>query len=145
MDFGKGILARHRPGDTIKVTYLRNGSRHTANVTLRNSQGNTNITKAGNVSALGASFGKVSDEELKKLAIRSGIKVTSVADGKFRDAGIREGFVIVEINNGRVARPEDVESIYKAIMMSDGYDKVMFITGYYPSGQKKYYAVDLAD
>ena len=68
-----------------------------------------------------------------------------VSEGKFRDSGIREGFVIVDINNGRVTSPEDVEAIYKAIMKSEEYDKVMFITGYYPSGQKKYYAVDLAD
>lgn len=53
--------------------------------------------------------------------------------------------MIVDINNGRVTSPDDVERIYKAIMQAEEYDKVMFITGFYPSGQKKYYAVDLAD
>ncbi len=138
-------LARHRPGDTVTVGYIRDGKNRTAKVTLRNSQGNTSITKAGNVASLGASFKKASDDLLKQLNLRSGLQVTEVADGKFRDAGIREGFVIVDINNGRVTSPDDVERIYKAIMQAEEYDKVMFITGFYPSGQKKYYAVDLAD
>ena len=67
-------------------------------------------------------------------------------DGRFKHAGIREGFIISDINNGRVSSPEDVEKIYDAIMNSDDtYDKVMFISGVYPTGKKMYYAVDLAD
>jgi len=75
------------------------------------------------------------------------VQVSEVAaDGRFKRAGIREGFIISDINNGRVSSPEDVEKIYNAIMKSDdGYDKVMFITGVYPTGKKMYYAVDLAD
>lgn len=139
------LLARHRPGDSVEIAYLRDGKPSTATVTLRNSQGNTGITRRGNVASLGASFAKAPDDLLKQLGLRSGLQVSTVSDGKFRDAGIREGFVIVDINNGRVTSPDDVEAIYKAIMSSDEYDKVMFITGFYPSGQKKYYAVDLAD
>ncbi len=138
-------LARHRPGDTVTISLLRDGKSRNTKVTLRNSQGNTAITKAGNVASLGATFRKPSADLLKQLGIRSGLQVSEVTDGKFRDSGIREGFVIVDINNGRVTSPEDVEAIYKAIMKAEEYDKVMFITGYYPSGQKKYYAVDLAD
>ena len=138
-------LARHRPGDTISLSNLSNGNNHTSKVTLRNPQGNTAITKAANASALGAVFAKPSEELLKQLGIRSGLQVSKITDGKFGEAGIREGFVIVDINNARVSSAEDVEAIYKAIMKADEYDKVMFITGYYPSGQKKYYAVDLAD
>ncbi len=29
-------------------------------------------------------------------------------------------------------------------MKSDGYDKVLFISGLYPTGKKMYYAVDIA-
>ena len=66
-------------------------------------------------------------------------------DGKFKDAGIKEGFIILDINNTRVNSQSDVEKIYDAIVKSDEYDKVMFITGVYPTGKKVYYAVDLAD
>ena len=61
------------------------------------------------------------------------------------EAGIKEGFIILDINNARVRSQKDVEEIYKAIMHSDASDKVMFITGVYPTGRKVYYAVDLSD
>ncbi|MCM1028081.1 MAG: Do family serine endopeptidase [Pseudoflavonifractor sp.] len=139
------LLARHRPGDSVAVGYLRDGKRLSADVTLRNSRGNTSVTKAENVSSLGAAFRPCPEELLRKLGLRSGLQVSGLADGKFRDAGIPEGFVVVEINNSRVSRPSDVEAIYNAIMKADEYDKVMFITGYTPSDQKKYFAVDLAE
>lgn len=53
--------------------------------------------------------------------------------------------MILDINNARVKSQEDVEKIYEAIMKSNDSDKVMFITGIYPTGRKVYYAVDLAD
>ena len=40
---------------------------------------------------------------------------------------------------------DDVENIYNQIMRSSDSDKVMFITGFYPTGKKVYYAVDLSD
>ena len=46
---------------------------------------------------------------------------------------------------GGVRTPEDVEQIYDAIMKGSDADKVMFITGLYPTGRKVYYAVDLAE
>lgn len=138
-------LARHRPGDTVTITLVRDGKSRDVSATLRNPQGNTGITKAGTVASLGAAFRKAPEELLKQLGLRSGLQVSGVTAGKFQDAGIREGFVIVDINNSRVTRPDDIEAVYRAIMRADEYDKVMFITGFYPSGQKKYYAVDLAD
>ena len=53
--------------------------------------------------------------------------------------------MIVDINNAPVNSQEEVENIYNAIMKSTDTDKVMFITGIYPTGIKKYYAVDLTD
>ena len=49
------------------------------------------------------------------------------------------------INNIPVDSRDDVESIYNQSMRSSDADKVMFITGFYPTGKKVYYAVDLSD
>lgn len=140
-------ISRLSPGDKAVLSIIRDGSRKEFEVTMLNNQGSTRIVKAPTVEALGAKFAKVSDEKLRALKLRSGVQVTEVTgDGRFKRAGIREGFIISDINNGRVSSPEDVEKIYTAIMKSDdGYDKVMFITGVYPTGKKMYYAVDLAD
>ena len=87
-----------------------------------------------------------SDDTKRNLKISYGVQVAGLKEGKFKDAGIKDGFVILDINNARVNSAEDVEKVYDSIMKSnDEYDKVMFITGLYPTGKKMYYAVDLAD
>lgn len=138
-------ISRHSPGDHITVTYIRDGKPHTANVTLYNSQGSTKITKAKSLTDLGCAFKKPSDETLKQLRITGGMQVSGVKDGKFKDAGIKDGFIITEINNTRIHSTDDIEQIYSAIMKSADADQVMFIIGMYPTGKKMYYAVDLAD
>lgn len=139
-------IAKLRPGDKVEVVYYRDNKRETTNVTLRNSAGNTSVTRPGNISELGCTLKPVAKELLEKYEISNGVHVTEVTDGKFKNAGIKGGFIILDINNTRVSSPEDVQKIYRAIMSdTSGYDKVMFITGIYPGGRKVYYAVDLAD
>ena len=137
-------VARYRPGDVITVTYIRNNKKHTTKVTLLNNQGNTNVTAAGSVTDLGCAFKAVDETTCKELRISSGLQVTGLKDGKFKAAGIKDGFIILDINNMQVSKVDDVEKIYNAIIKSDD-DHVMFITGLYPTGRKMYYAVDLAD
>lgn len=138
-------MSKYRPGDKITVDYVRDNKKHTANVTLRNNQGDTKITKAKDLMDLGCAFKAVPEETLRQLQIRNGVQVAGLKDGKFKNAGIKEGFIILDINNTRVSSQDDVEKIYDAIIKSNEYDKVMFITGIYPTGKKVYYAVDLAD
>ncbi len=138
-------MSKYRPGDKITVVYLRNNNQQTTTVTLRNSRGNVDITKASDIVDLGCAFKEVSKDLQKGLGISKGIEVTGVKDGKFKRAGIKDGFVILEINNYPVASRDDVEKVYKQIMSDNSSDKVMFITGLYPTGKKVYYAVDLAD
>lgn len=138
-------MSKYRPGDKITVSYIRDNKKYTVNVTLRNNQGDTKVTKAKDMMDLGCAFKTVPTETLRQLQIRNGVQVSGLKDGKFKDAGIKEGFIILDINNTRVNSQSDVEKIYDAIVKSDEYDKVMFITGVYPTGKKVYYAVDLAD
>ncbi|MCM1448986.1 MAG: Do family serine endopeptidase [Clostridiales bacterium] len=136
-------MARRRPGEKIVVTVVRDNKNLDVNVTLRNSRGDTGVTVAGDVSSLGCVIKSLSDKELKEMGRRSGVKVEKITDGKFKDAGIKEGFIIFDINNAPVSTADDVTDIYNAIVQSDEYDHVMFITGKYPKGRKQYYAVDL--
>lgn len=137
-------VARYRPGDKITVKYYRDNKAYTAKVTLLNNQGTTKVTTAGSIADLGCAFKVVSPETCRQLGISSGLQVAGLKTGRFKDAGIKDGFIILDINNARVSTVEDVEKIYQAILKSDE-DHVMFITGLYPTGQKKYYAVDLSD
>ncbi|MDE7389234.1 MAG: Do family serine endopeptidase, partial [Muribaculaceae bacterium] len=141
----QGEISKYRPGDHITLGYVRDNKKATVEVTLQNSQGSTSLTKAKDHTVLGAAFAKLTDDQRRQLRINSGVKVSGVTDGKFRDAGIKEGFVILSINDARVSSPDDIEQIYRSIMQSDATDKVMFITGIYPTGRKMFYAVDLSD
>ena len=136
-------LNKYRPGDQISVTFYRNNKKETKTATLRNNQGSTQITKKGEFSDMGCAFMKVSDETKKKLGIKAGVSVAGVKNGPFKDAGVKDGFVIIEINGQNVNSVDDVEKIYNQIMKNDTEDKVMFLVGLYPNGRKYYYAVNL--
>ena len=73
------------------------------------------------------------------------MEISRLSNGKFKNVGMREGFIILDINNVAVSSSKDVDKIYNSIISSNEQDKVMFITGIYPSGKKVYYAVDLND
>ncbi|MGN0223207.1 MAG: Do family serine endopeptidase [Muribaculaceae bacterium] len=142
------VMARLSPGTKVTITYVREGKAKTATCTLRNSEGNTNITTIETpVGVLGATFAAPSDEVKRNLQIAYGVQVTITSNtGRMAQAGIRSDFIIVAINNVRVKSPEDVETIYNAIREQNNvYDRAMFITGVYPSGQRAQYIVDLSE
>lgn len=134
-----------RPGDKASLTYIRDNKERSTTVTFKNDQGTTTVTKNSDFTSLGCAFKALTMDEKEQLGISNGVKVMGLKDGKFKAAGIKDGFVITDINNGRVNSAEDVEDIYNQIMRSRESDKVMFVTGLYPTGKKVYYAVDLAD
>ncbi|MBD5224997.1 MAG: Do family serine endopeptidase [Bacteroidales bacterium] len=141
----QGEISKYRPGDKIDVKYIRDNKSANVTVTLRNNQGGTKLTKQNDYSDLGCALKELTDEQKREFRLSSGVQVSGLKDGKFKNAGIKEGFIIVDINNARVRTPEDVEEVYSAIMNSGDADKVMFITGIYPTGRKVYYAVDLSE
>lgn len=142
------IMARLSPGTKVTIKYVRDGKAHTATCTLRNSEGNTNITTVETpMGVLGATFATPSEEVKRNLQIAYGVQVTITSNtGRMAQAGIRSDFIIVAINNVRVKSPDDVETIYNAIREQNNvYDRAMFITGVYPSGQRAQYIVDLSE
>lgn len=138
-------LAKHRPGDTISITYVRDNKIHTVNVKLLNNRGTTNVTKPGSTDSLGAELASLSDDEKRSLRISSGVKVVSVSDGKFREAGIGKDFVITSVNRVKVSSPDDIMKIYKSVMKSDDDEKLLIIRGLYPTGKPKAYLINLSE
>lgn len=138
-------MSRYRPGDKIKVTILRNNQNKELALTLKNSQGNTEVTKLAGIDSLGAGFKELSDKTKRELNIGNGVQVIGIKNGKFKDAGIREGFVILEINDTPIRSISNIEEMFDNITKSNNDRKVMFITGIYPNGKVMYYAIDLAE
>lgn len=138
-------LNRYRPGDKITITYVRDNEEYTVPLTLYNASGSSKPVSAVSVTSLGCAFAKVPEATRRQLGISAGVQVSGLKDGKFKEAGIKEGFIITDINDMRVSSAEDVEKIYNSIVRSTESRRAMFISGIYPTGKTAYYAVDLAD
>ncbi len=140
-------IARQSPGDEIIIEYFRDGKRATTKARLRNNRGDVALTKSGDSGMLGATLETVDKETARRLEISSGVSVAEVdSNGRFAAAGIRKGFIILSINGQRVSTPEQVKEIYRAVKQSGaGEDKVLFISGIYPTGKTAYAAVALDD
>lgn len=136
-------MAKLSPGDNISITFYRDGKKMEKRTTLRNGRGNTEITRAGNVTDLGCAFAAISADTKQQLSISHGVQVKGVENGPIKEAGIRDGFIILSINGNRISKPEEVEKIYNAIVKNESADKVMFIKGIYPTGKQAFYAVAL--
>lgn len=128
-------ISKHRPGDKVVVEVKRDNKRKPFNVTLRNKHGDTDIVKGDNNpdDIFGAKFVEVSDRDKEELGIRYGVKITELVNGKFKDAGIKRGFIITQVNKSAVS---EVEELKRIIKNSRG---GILVEGIYPNGEVAYY------
>ncbi len=108
-------VGKHRPGDKANVTYIRNGKEVTVPITMKNVAGNTNIVKPGmNESVAGEVYGarleSLGSADKDKFNIDYGVKVTELGNGRFRDIGIKKGYIILSVNGKRVKSASEVRS-----------------------------------
>jgi serine protease Do len=127
-------IGRFRPGDKVSVTIERDGKEKIVNVVLRNKDGDTKLVKSDQAfNMLGATFENATDKEKSSLGIKNGVKVSKLLAGKFRSAGIKEGFIITSIDKKPIKSTDDLES---AIKTKQG---GVLIEGVYPNGMRAYY------
>lgn len=134
-------LAKHRPGDVVKVKIIRDKKEKEVSITLKNEQGTTKVVKDAGMDILGAAFKPISSELKKQLNLGYGLEVTGVNGGKMGNAGIRKGFIILKANGQPIREVSDLETVMKTAVKSP--DQVLFLTGMFPSGKRANYAVDL--
>jgi S1-C subfamily serine protease len=82
---------------------------------------------------LGADFENVSGDEKSKLSIAGGVKIARLNNGKLSSAGIKEGFIITEIDKKPISNIEELDN---ALRNKRG---GVLIEGIYPNGTKAYY------
>ena len=137
----QGILAKKRPGEQVKVTYMRDKKAKTATLTLKNEQGTTKVVKNADLDVLGGTFRAITDAQKEQLNIGYGLEVMKVSGGKFKDAGIPKGFIIQKVNDESIKSVEDLQDAVKEASTSK--EPVLYIQGIYPTGKKGYFAVPL--
>jgi S1-C subfamily serine protease len=131
-------ISKHRPGDKVRVEIKRDNKRKQFNVTLRNKNGNMEIVKGDEPGQMfGAKFVAISDRDKEALGIGSGIKVTDLEDGKFRDAGIKKGFIITHVNKNSISEVNDLSTIIKNSRGG------ILVEGIYPNGEAAYYVLGI--
>jgi serine protease Do len=127
-------IAPHRPGEKVVVTVNRKGDEKEFTVVLKTPTGETKTVGSSEFWAyLGADLEKVDEKDLEKFNINSGVRVTKIHDGKFKAAGIPQGFVITHINRAEVQDVQDVRSYIERITGG------VFIEGIGPDGKNDYY------
>ena len=116
-----GYLSTKRPGDNISVGIIRDNNKINLNVILE---------KNTNVSFLGMQLKNMSKEELKELDLSNGIKVLNNRNGSLYRMGIREGYVLTEINSISIENTDDLSSI-------NSNTKINQMIFYSPEGEKE--------
>jgi S1-C subfamily serine protease len=135
------LISRHKPGDKIPVTYVRNGNENIAQVTLKNKAGNFEVVKNnGLLDELGGDFANLDPKKAKEYGVTGGVVVKKINSGVLNDqTRMKDGFVIIKLNDKDVKTIEDLKSAV-------GTEKSLTITGFYPGYDGLYeYPVSLGD
>jgi serine protease Do len=121
-----------RPGEKMKLTLLREGKEMEVYIKLINKEGNTAIMRKHTVTSatLGADFEPVSKVEAERYGIKSGIKVTNIKGGKFRQMNIPEEFIITAFNKKEYT---SADQFIKDFEQTRGQ---LLIEGLYPNGSR---------
>lgn len=136
-------LVAHRPGDKITITYLRNKKRQTVRLTLRNEQGTTSTLKSIGSDELGVGLRTLTDTEKQELNLTYGLIVNALRAGKFQEAGVPKGIIILQINDKPMRSLEDFEEAVKAANMSS--ERVLWIRAKTQSGLNRSFTVELSE
>jgi S1-C subfamily serine protease len=131
------MVARNRPGDKVKVTFNRDGKMRSVSATLKNMDNEVKIvTKADAATIEGAVFAEAPEDLLNELNLDGGVQLTELGPGKWRQAGLREGFVITSIDKRPV---RSVNELRTALRGKQG--EGVLIAGVYPNGEEAYYGM----
>ncbi|HTI10839.1 MAG TPA: trypsin-like peptidase domain-containing protein [Puia sp.] len=128
-------IARRKPGDKITITYLRNGSERTADVTLKNNLGTFASQQSAAIQSLGADFSALSTEDAAKLGIDGGVQVTNIQENGIigSQTNMRPGFVITRIGDQSV---KTVDQLKEALSNQSSNFQIQ---GIYPGSKEVYY------
>lgn len=129
-------LAKYTPGNTVQVTLSRDGKEKVIDVMLQSTYGDVTVNSDSGI--LGAEVAPLTKEEQYRYRLNKGVKIVGLKNGKFKSAGLSEGYIIVKINDTVIYNNEDLERAIK----STG-DEGVFVTAVSPRGRVEYFAFSL--
>jgi S1-C subfamily serine protease len=80
---------------------------------MKNIENTTNLVRAGVGAGVvfGARLEALTDAEKSRFRVDHGVKVVEIEDGRFRDLGIRQNYVILSVNGKKVRSATDVREL----------------------------------
>ena len=137
-------VSRYRPGNDIKINYIRNDKTQSVIVKLKNRSGNTNVVKIADNNILGATFKEVDPQVVEKFRLNSGIQIATIdRNGALAKAGLKKDFIILKVNGQPIRSEKDLTTIVNQTINAADHDRALFITGAYTNGQIAHFAVNL--
>ena len=131
------LVARHRPGHTVQVTYRRDGKATSVKTTLKNFEGRAAITRQSVDYVIeGATLEDLPYSELTRHNLEGGVLVRAITEGKWSLGGLKKSFIITHLDKVSVDNVEDLNRMLE--YKSGG----MLVEGIYLSGEKAVYGVN---
>lgn len=131
-------ISKYRPNQQIEIIVNRDNNKKHFSATLRNIKGGLEMVKTDeSLSILGATLKEITDKQKRELGISYGIQIETLKDGKLKQQGVKEGYIITKINRTPTKTIEDLKRIIG--MYTGG----VLIEGIYPNGTVAYYAVGI--
>jgi Do/DeqQ family serine protease len=128
-------VAQYRPGDKIKVEYLRDGKSYTTMVQLKNKYNTTaQVDDSKDIlNTLGIKIEDISAKEKANLGIASGVRISELTQGRISEfTDIKKGFIITQIDDEPIQNAAELTNILK-----NKSGKVL-IEGIYPNKPMSY-------
>lgn len=131
-------ISKYRPNQQVDVVVNRGNNKKHFVVTLTNLKGGLDYVSSNEMlEKLGARFAEITDKQKMELRINNGVQVSELLDGKFKEIGIKKGYIIIRVNRTSIKNIDDLKRI---VSVSSG---AMLVEGVYPNGAVAYYAVGL--
>jgi serine protease Do len=130
-------VSRYHPGESVQFIVMRDGDRQEYSASLIGVEEHMQLIMQQEETVMGATFRMVPVEIREKLGLPGGVQVTDIGAGEFHQAGVREGFIIVGINNLLISEPRHV-----AELLEDHSGNVI-LEGIYPDGNRETYRFGL--
>ncbi|MEI7727267.1 MAG: trypsin-like peptidase domain-containing protein [Bacteroidota bacterium] len=131
------LIGQKNPGDKITVIVNRAGKEYELALTMQSEDDRAVAEKESKIIIQGATFEALSSNEKARLNVDYGFKITSLTNGKLKNAGISAGFILLSVDRKPLRTTQDLKETLTSRQGG------VLIEGLYPNGLRAYYGIGL--
>jgi serine protease Do len=131
------LIGQKNPGDKVIVVVNRDGKEYELALTMQSEDSKLIAEKENKIMIQGATFEALTSNEKARLNVDYGFKITSLANGKLKNAGISAGFILLSVDRKPLRTTQDLR---ETLTNRQG---GVLIEGLYPNGLRAYYGIGL--